>query len=456
MTCYWICFSGFHTSLRQTVESWGQARAFAPDAVPPRVGHDDAFVLLHPEGGAGSRILRELRSSPATALAPILPLRSDRDVESEQDQWLADALLDPVDGPGGIEALRPRLDTLASRVAALPALPCELLPREAREITFLRYMLTRQFDRVEPVRHATAAKGYNLPLAALILGYTSGEELIALEELSGLGLLRGTFQDRIHLCPQCGHYAINFREVCPTCRSPHLTIMENVHHFRCGHSAPENDFREGEHLICPKCRRRLRHLGVDHDRPNQVALCRACSAYATEPAVECLSLPCGQVFPPDRSLKLDIRAYSLTLQGAAAAERGQLPPRTLTDILQETFHTVGSDAFRELTRVAQGLAERYNRPYVLMRFEIVNYGQLLEEHGAAECLEILKNLVEVLKGIFRDTDPFWPEGEAAFQVLFLETTRAGMETACQRALREVAARLATRVDLHVERIEGHG
>jgi hypothetical protein len=47
MTSYWICASASHTSLRQAVESWGQAHPFAPDAVPPRVGHDDAFVLLH-------------------------------------------------------------------------------------------------------------------------------------------------------------------------------------------------------------------------------------------------------------------------------------------------------------------------------------------------------------------------------------------------------------------------
>jgi CheY-like chemotaxis protein len=415
---------------------------------------DDCVVaLLQGPAGSAPELLRRLRSSPQTALLPILMQRAAKPLQAEQDELLADGTLSFTEDDGHFDGACAAVEALLPRLATLAPLPEHLTGAELRQLTLLRYLYSRSLESMEPVLHPASSKGYNLPLAALILGVESGEEFSQVAWLAELGLLRSAFRDRIHTCPYCAHYAINFREVCPTCRSPHLAVEENVHHFRCGHVAPEREYREGSLLMCPKCRRPLRHVGVDYDRPNQVAVCVDCHAFTTEPEVECLSLECGRVFSPGSSIKLDVNGYSLTLQGVAAAAQGVLPPRTLSDLLHDAFHTVRENTFREMVKLARGLADRYQRKYGLVRFAVANHQELSDNLGGAEMLETLKRLVEVLRGILRETDVLCPEGEHAFQVLFTETDRAGAERAVKRAEAEATERITPRVELVAEWIE---
>ncbi len=432
--------------LERRLRERGSVRVAAGDQGPGVPGPGDRVLLFHPDDHRVSGWLRALRRGPETALIAVAVAESPDPDRAGEDGRFADGSWPLGGSEAALARLLDRLDAVADRVAALSAVPAEA-GMEGRSVALLRYLVTRQLDMLDPVRHPAAAKGYNLPLAGLVLDLPRGEEFDLCEELAGLGLFEREFRDRIHLCPHCGHYAINFREVCPTCRSARLRVVPNVHHYRCGHVAPESDFQEGEDLVCPKCRRVLRHVGVDFDRPNQVVRCEECGAVTPEPEVECLSLVCGRVFPPDLARRFDVPAYRLTARGAAAAESGRLPPRSLLDLLHEQFNTVPEDAFEDMVRLARHLSDRYGRPYALAEIEVPGREQLLEAVGPVETLRVLQTVVEILRGSLRETDVVCPLSESRFRVLLFETPGPGARRALARARDEVAARLP---DLPVE------
>src|SRR5262249_49631791 len=104
-----------------------------------------------------------------------------------------------------------------------------------------------------------------------------------LEDLAGGGCLERGFFDTIHLCKTRRRYNLNFREVCPVCSSPNVEVADLVHHFRCAFVAPSSRFARGSRLVCPKCDRELKHIGVDYEKPAQSFSCRPCGAAFREP-----------------------------------------------------------------------------------------------------------------------------------------------------------------------------
>ncbi|WP_025324110.1 TackOD1 domain-containing metal-binding protein [Deferrisoma camini] len=417
-------------------------RVRAGDEGPGTPAVTDRVLLFHANDQKVSGWLRDLRRNPSTALCPVAAAESPEGHRADEDRLFADALWPLGGSEAALERVLGRLDQVGEAVAALPPPDSRATATQLREVSLLRFLTTRGVERLDPVRHPTATKGYNLPLAGLILGLPRGEEFALCEELAAVGLFEKEFRDRIHLCPYCGHYAINFREVCPSCRSPRIQVVANVHHYRCGHVAPEPDFREGEDLICPKCRRILRHVGVDFDRPNEVARCLDCGAVSTEPEVECLSLVCGKVFGPDVARKFDVASYSLTARGAAAAEAGQIPSRSLGELLREHVHTEEPETFASILRLARHVADRYGRPYTLVEVVLGARDYLLQQIGPVELLRLLRSFVEILRGNLRETDVVCPLGEDRFRVLLLETPGDGARKGMGRAVKEVVERLA--------------
>ena len=134
----------------------------------------------------------------------------------------------------------------------------------------------------------------------------------AAERLVRQGLLSKRFVDRFHACVSCHSHRLNVREECPSCRSPDLTEVSIIHHFRCAHQAVETKFIQGPNLICPKCRQHLRHYGSDYDRPGHALVCNACGVSNSEPAVGFACLDCGAHMNGDAVSRRDVFAYALT------------------------------------------------------------------------------------------------------------------------------------------------
>ena len=125
------------------------------------------------------------------------------------------------------------------------------------------------------------------------------------------------FLERIHICPKCGNSHQLFIEACPNCKSSDIQEEPMIHHFRCANISPESAYAQDGQLICPKCKKLLRHIGVDYDRPATVHTCNCGNTFLTpEMRVRCTS--CGNVHSPAELIPLDIYEYRITPEGLRA------------------------------------------------------------------------------------------------------------------------------------------
>ena len=149
-----------------------------------------------------------------------------------------------------------------------------------------------------------------------------------LAQLARQDYLERIFVDRLSECPTCHSHALNVREVCLQCKSPNLSPVETIHHFRCGYVGEASTFAlEPAGRRCPKCFKLLEDLGTDHESPGAYFMCNVCGAKFPMPDVGALCLSCGNRFNADEMLRIghrDVFAYKLTALGRAALKEGRL------------------------------------------------------------------------------------------------------------------------------------
>jgi hypothetical protein len=173
-----------------------------------------------------------------------------------------------------------------------------------------------------------AATRYPLaPEAVCYPGYwTAARTIPAAESLVRRGLLAKTFFDRIHECRQCASRRLTVREECPKCRSADLADVELIHHYHCASLLPEQKFRQGTALVCPKCQQHMRNYGKDYDRPGCAQQCRHCEETTSEPAIGFVCLDCNALTDGDAIKRIDLYSYALTAQAQDLLTQPRKPP----------------------------------------------------------------------------------------------------------------------------------
>src|SRR5262249_19620199 len=151
--------------------------------------------------------------------------------------------------------------------------PADALPAVRRQLAMLQYLASRELGRLDPRRAASRSLGHSFAPLDLLGGEGAAHDLDA---LARLGLLRTAFFERLHMCPKCADARLAFREVCASCQSADVRRGEVLHHYACGHVAPEERFWQQASLACPSCGVSLRHVGIDFERPAALLYCNAC------------------------------------------------------------------------------------------------------------------------------------------------------------------------------------
>ncbi|MEM3088922.1 MAG: hypothetical protein QXP20_07400 [Candidatus Bathyarchaeia archaeon] len=154
-------------------------------------------------------------------------------------------------------------------------------------------------------------EGYRYLTVEKLLGATSREVLDKLEHFFNLGFLNRRFFDKLIYCPRCRASNVLFRYICPHCRSNNLTKGPVIEHFICGHVDFEEKFSKEDKLICPKCLKELRQIGVDHRRTSVAFSCRDCKEIFGAPLPMHVCQSCGNIFTVEDAIWEDIYAYSL-------------------------------------------------------------------------------------------------------------------------------------------------
>lgn len=239
-----------------------------------------------------------------------------------------------------------------------------------------------------------AVKGLSEGFSARYLTMYDNEETLQLDErmkfshkLEELGYAeRNRLVDRIHVCPKCGDSHQLFVECCPKCSSSDIRQESMIHHFRCANVSPETTyFKDGE-LVCPKCSRTLRHIGVDYDRPATVFSCN-CGNTFLHSAMKVVCTNCLNQSAPEELSPIDVYEYKLTPAGIKAfATDEAIFQIESTDIYsgRSTF-----DNFGESIRVFNTMPTYENNTILVFRYHYVYNG----DQEDAQVFDVMRNIL---------------------------------------------------------------
>ena len=213
------------------------------------------------------------------------------------------------------------------------------------------------------------------------------ERMKFVQKLEELGYAERTrLVDRIHICKECGDSHQLFVECCPKCKSSDIRQESMIHHFRCANISPESSYFKDGQLVCPKCRRTLRHIGVDYDRPATVFSCY-CGNTFLQSAMKVVCTNCLNESSPEELTPVDVYEYKLTPAGIAAfASDEAIFQIESTDIYsgRSTF-----DNFCESIRIFNTLPTYDNQTILVFRYHYVYNGNQED----AQVFDVMRNIM---------------------------------------------------------------
>lgn len=282
----------------------------------------------------------------------------------------------------------------------------------------LRFYFTR--NRIlQPIIIPTSKYGYVYPFISVQFPHNNDFRVFEiLNFMESQGLWDGTFIDRIHLCGNCHSAFMNFREGCPKCRSAQLVQEDVIHHFMCAYTAPLREFKQAESLVCPKCNKMLRHIGIDYDKPSSVYICQSCGAVFQEPEVETFCLWCGNKMPVEDTEIRDVKSYTMTAAGSNCAIHGIT--FSISEFLRDKIKIVDYKFFTDIMSLEIERYKRYKRESSFGYLQIKNFPLVLIFSGERRG-EILTEMAKIIKDTMRKTDLITAYNDSTFLFLLLET-----------------------------------
>jgi CheY-like chemotaxis protein len=213
------------------------------------------------------------------------------------------------------------------------------------------------------------------------------------------GFMRREFFDRFHQCYRCSSSRLHIREECSSCRSPDLREEPYIHHFKCGTQAVEAEFRDGDRLVCPKCRQELTHFSVDYDKPGSVLACGRCGHASSEPIIGFICMDCAAHFDSDAASTKDVHSYHLSAEGTAFIQMGY----ALRGAAQRTlrFSELPLDFVVALNAAAKTYNER-KIPFTVINISYENEREIVREAGMRQFSQAREQYLENLRNLIRD------------------------------------------------------
>ncbi len=393
-----------------------------------------------------------IRSQPDHFLKPVL-LSHETPDSDEKVQSLVDITLNwPASEAVFADTIR-SLSAIAQKVDSLPELSESLGDIGLKKIQLLRYFYSRDPFTLRPLRNFQSSVGYSFGLVHTLSGEKEGQEVALLENLEEAQLLNTKLVDKVNVCPYCGHSQINFRELCPACRSLNIHEETTIHHFRCAYVGKESAFRQGFKFSCPKCSRELRHIGVDYDKPSDVLWCSDCNHNFPEPLLSCFCLVCAHTYSPEDVFIKQINEYSLSQEGYRAAEEGAMPGFGLINILKKELGFYKYEVFMEYLRIEVFRCRRYKYPSTLARFSFKNSNDGPADVDILHSRKLKNDFAALLKETFRTTDLLTDLQEGDILIVFTNTPYESSKIAFNRLNDSIKNLLKKEIVIHYKLLD---
>jgi hypothetical protein len=390
----------------------------------PRAESDLILLPGDPEPFAIRRLLGKA-SSPA----PVIISQSQRlgaRADLVLSDWSGSSLL------AAIHSLAP----VVTRVSELPRLP---VGPDRDGLSALALAYTRDCSLAPIVLPDEPA----LVVYPLLFGISNPRAI--LEELSAAGMLCRRFFERLHVCQYCGSSRLHAREVCIKCHSSHLSENSLIHHYACGWQAVQSSFEVSNGYVCPKCRKELRHYGVDYDKPGRVTCCESCGETMSEPEVGFLCLDCLRPTSGDHADFKDWHCYDLLPDGIGALKSGRLPA---VDSVDDARRRCTLRDFRLLVSHSLSVAQRTGRPLSAARLTI-DIADLTDKIGKRGVEAVCELVRDVAVQNIREYDIAATLVDTVL-VCMPETGEAGAKIATDRIQRAIFAAVHPKLKIKAE------
>lgn len=131
-----------------------------------------------------------------------------------------------------------------------------------------------------------------------------------LEALYQEGFLLKEQKENVMLCRRCNGASFKVAHSCPNCDSLNLKKGMVVQHLTCGYTDLESVFIEYKYT-CPKCKKKLRALGVDYVKPGIQYVCKNCGNVTQDPIILLKCWTCGELQTMDDAKYVEVNTYML-------------------------------------------------------------------------------------------------------------------------------------------------
>ena len=276
--------------------------------------------------------------------------------------------------------------------------------------------------------------GANRALVIFNNSLPSEEVLQATSRLATRGLLQSSFFDRMHVCDRCGSSRFNVREICGNCHCANLREEAYLHHYSCATQAPESDFRQGDDLVCPKCRKELSHFSVDYDKPGSVLICDGCGTSEFDATVGFVCVDCSATFTGDTVRTTDINSFRLTDAARGYLTSGRAALGSAREILRFGEMPIG------LMIALNNEVKRFQddgTPFTLVEIRYANLSEIAHQDGARAADKCRNLFLENLgHGLSADDEVF--RGQAFDFALIRQTDSADALSALEQVRTEAS------------------
>lgn len=310
-------------------------------------------------------------------------------------------------------------------------------------LKLLRFLLTRERPLV-PIPTHLSLTGYSYPFLEASMDHEQHEELSSILDIAvERGFLTSSFVDMVHLCSNCHSGFINYREICPTCGTRKLKSQHAIHHFICGYVGPESDFYQDKKLICPKCSRQLRHIGVDYDKPSVIMECENGHVFQ-EPGMETFCLRCHDVNELDNLIDYEVKEYALTNVGIETATSGNQKSNDQEDIQG----VITFPLFKSLVKLEGERQKQTNSSIAISYVNFVFSTETLKSQ-LNQYQDFVVDLIMLFKNLLKPTDLITIPVDDIILVFSAETDAKETKQRLEKALKQVQASMIQHKKLSV-------
>lgn len=311
----------------------------------------------------------------------------------------------------------------------------------------LQYIHSRDLDSYRPIPSRSSKVGYVYPMLTENLDFNQQEKAFEILEIAEkASLLTSTFIDSFYACNECYNSYLLFRETCPACQSSDVFEEEMIHHFPCAYVGPISDFKstgDFRDLICPKCDRELKHIGVDYDKPSTILTCNRCDHIFQDPVVKAKCNHCNTDPAVENLIKMELKSYHITNLGRDAALGNVIID---IDEMEDLREVIDKTSFQRLLSKEIERMRHIRIESSIAYVTLDNITELYGEIGTQKSRGLMKELLELVQSEIRRTDEVVFQNMVTVWFLFPEMDR---EQALQ-TLRRIMQRVKLLVDDNFE------